>query len=89
MIKKTKDYPQKIAEKIQKALEWNKTHTTVSERINLQVLEISKGLWGIGSNAIKYKVCEEMNIKSWKASFEMKVYHDEVNDAYELRINYK
>ena len=89
MIKKNKDCYKQIADEISKALEWNKTHTTLSARINLQCLKISKGLWGMGSIAIRDKVCAEMNIKPWDTSFQMKVYFDEVNEVYELRIKYE
>lgn len=87
MIKKTKDYPQKIAEKIQKALDYNKTVQAPYTLAKMTQIEISRGLYNCGSIAIRDKVCEVLKIKPWDAPFIIDV-HD--NDFYcYLLITYK
>lgn len=87
MIKKTKDYPKQIAEKIQKALEYNKAVKAHNTPIKITQIEISRGLYNCGSIAIRDKVCEELCIKPWDAPFTIDV-HD--NDFYwQLLIKYK
>ena len=87
MIKKTKDYPKQIAEKIQKALDYNKTVKEPYTPIKITQIEISRGLYNCGSMAIKDKVCEELGIKPWDATFTFDVQN---NDFYwQLLIKYK
>lgn len=78
MIKKSKDCFKLIAEEIQK---------TIDSKENI-CLEISKGLWGLGSIAIRNKVCEEMNIKPWNAPFTITICING-NDSYGLKIEFK
>lgn len=79
MIKKSKDCFKLIAAEIQK---------TLDSKENI-CLEISKGLWGLGSIAIRNKVCEEMNInKPWNAPFTIKICING-EDSYGLNIKYK
>ena len=87
MIKKTKDYPKQIAEKIQSALDYNKTVIEPNTPIKITQIEITRGLYNCGSIAIRDKVCEELGIKPWDAPFTIDV-HD--NDEYcQLLIRYK
>lgn len=87
MIKKTKDYPKKIAENIQKALDYNKTVKEPNTLIKITQIEISKGLYNCGSIAIRNKVCEALGIKPCDASFTIDVQD---NDFYcQLMIRYK
>lgn len=87
MIKKTKDYPEKIANKIMEALEYNKNVKEPYTPIKLQQILISRGLYNCGSMAIRDKVCEELGIKPCDADFSFKVY-DNVDYQY-LLIEYK
>ena len=87
MIKKTKDYPKQIAEKIQKALEYNKAVKEPYTQIKITKIEISSGLYNCGSIAIMNKVCEVLGIKPWDAPFTIDVQD---NDFYwQLRVKYK
>lgn len=86
MIKKTKDYPKQIAEKIQKALDYNKTVKEPNTLIKITSIEISRGLYNCGS-MIMNKVCEELNIKPCDAPFTIDVQD---NDFYlQLLVKYK
>lgn len=86
MIKKTKDYPKKIAENIQKALDYNKTVKEPNTPIKITQIEISRGLYNCGSIAVRDKVCEELGIKPWDAPFTIDVQY---NDYYwQLLIKY-
>lgn len=87
MIKKTKDYPEKIANKIREALEYNKNVKEPDAPIKLQQILISRGLYNCGSMAIRDKVCEALGIKPLDASFTIKV-HDNVDYQY-LLIEFK
>lgn len=87
MIKKTKDYPEKIANEIRKALEYNKNVKEPDTPIRLQQIFISRGLYNCGSMTIRDKVCEALGIKPWDAPFTAKV-HDNVDYQY-LLIEYK
>ena len=80
MIRKSKDYPEKIADEIRKAMANN---TTVEQT----QIPISKGLWDCGSMEIRDKVCEALGIKPWDAPFTTKV-HDNVDYQF-LVIEYK
>ena len=87
MIKKTKDYPKQIAEKIQSALDYNKTVKEPNTPIKITQIEITRGLYNCGSIAIRNKVCEVLGIKPWDAPFTIDV-HD--NDEYcQLLIKYQ
>lgn len=74
MIKKTKDYPMKIANKIKEAIEYNKNVKEPYTPIKTIQIFISKGLFNCGSMKIKDKVCETLGIKPWDADFSLKVY---------------
>jgi hypothetical protein len=78
MIKKSKEGFKEIANQINEAISSN------SKTI---VIPISKGLWGIGSIAIRDNVCGEMNIKPWDSKFSCNV--NENNGRYELIITIK
>lgn len=85
MIKKTKDYPKQIADKIKSALEYNKENP--QSPIKLTQIEISRGLCNCGSIAIRDKVCEVLGVKPWDAPFTIDVQD---NDFYwQLLIKYK
>lgn len=87
MIKKTKDYPKQIAEKIQKALEYNKAVKEPYTPIKITQIEISRGLYNCGSIEIRNKVCEVLGVKPWDATFTIDVQD---NDFYwQLLIKYK
>ncbi len=87
MIKKTKDYPKQIAEKIQKALDYNKTVKEPYTPIKITQIEISRGLYNCGSIEIRNKVCEVLGVKPWDAPFTINVQD---NDFYwQLLIKYK
>lgn len=87
MIKKTKDYPKQIAEKIQKALDYNKTVKEPNTPIKITQIEISRGLYNCGSIEIRNKVCEVLDIKPWDAPFTIDVQD---NDFYwHLLIKYE
>ena len=87
MIKKSKNYPQEIAKKIQEALDYNKTVKEPNTPIRITSLEITRGLYNCGSIAIRNKVCEELDIKPWDAPFTIDVQD---NDFYwQLLIKYK
>ncbi|MBO7734394.1 MAG: hypothetical protein J6S67_17650 [Methanobrevibacter sp.] len=60
MIKKTKDCYKQIEEKIENGLDWNKTHNTVSSRINVTCVEISRGLY---NSFDKSKLKQYENVK--------------------------
>lgn len=87
MIKKTKDYPKQIAEKIQSALDYNKTVKEPNTPIKITQIEITRGLYNCGSIAIRYKVCEELGIKPWDAPFTIDVQYNDY--YYQLLIKYK
>lgn len=80
MIRKSKDYPEKIADEIRKAMANN---TTVEQT----QIPISKGLWNCGSMEIRDNVCESLGIKPWDAPFTTKVNSD--NGNYFLLITFK
>ena len=87
MIKKTKDYPIQIAEKIQDALEYNKAVKEPYTPIQITTIEISRGLYNCGSIEISNKVCEVLGIKPLDAPFKIDVQD---NDFYwQLLIKYK
>ena len=87
MIKKTKDYPKQIAEKIQKALDYNKTVKEPYTPIKITQIEITRGLYNCGSIEIRNKVCEVLGVKPWDAPFTIDVKD---NDSYwQLLIKYK
>jgi len=85
MIKKSKNYPQEIAEKIQSALEYNKENPQ-SPNKTLEI-EISKGLYNCGSIAIRNNVCNELGIKPWDAPFTTKIKDND--DYHFLLITFK
>lgn len=91
MIKKTKDYPKLIADKIREALEYNedldKNPKEGYTPIQMTSIEISKGLYNLGSIEIRDNVCKELGIKPWDAPFWTKV-HDNC-DYWWLEITYK
>ena len=87
MIKKTKDYPEKITNKIREALDYNKNVKEPYTPIKLQQILISRGLYNCGSMAIRDKVCETLGIKPCDAPFTTKV-HDNVEYQF-LIIEYK
>lgn len=58
MIKKTKDCYKQIAEKIIKALDYNKENS--NSPIKLVSIEISRGLYNVGADVIRKKVMEEV-----------------------------
>lgn len=78
MIKRSKEGFRELANQINEAINSN------SKRF---VIPISKGLWGIGSIAIKNNVCDEMNVKPWDALFSCDVNLN--NGKYELIVTIK
>lgn len=87
MIKKTKDYPKQIADKIKSALDYNKTVKEPYTPIKITQIEISRGLYNCGSIAIRDKVCEVLGIKPWDAPF---IIDAKDNDDYcFLLVTYK
>jgi hypothetical protein len=78
MIKKSKEGFKEIANQINEAI--NSNSKTI-------VIPISKGLWGIGSIAIRNNVCDEMNIKPWDSKFSCDI--NENNGKYKLIITIK
>lgn len=87
MIKKNKDCYKLIAEAINKSLEYNKNVQSPCTPIGLTVLEISRGLYNIGSVAIRDNVCNEMNIEPLDAPFTIDV-HDN-GDYCNLYVKFK
>lgn len=78
MIKKSKEGFKEIANQINEA---------ISSNLKTIVIPISKGLWGIGSIAIRDNVCGEMNIKPWESPFSCDI--NENYGKYELTITIK
>ncbi len=72
MIRKSKDYPEKIANEIRKAMENGAS-------VKQTQIPISKGLWNCGSMEIKDNVCESLGIKPWDAPFTAKINDDNGN----------
>lgn len=77
MIKKSKDFPQQIAEIVKKTLEYNKENP--QSPIKVEQVEISKGLYNCGSVAIRNKVCEALGRKPWDSPFIVKVHYNDCN----------
>lgn len=79
MIKKSDNGFKELASIINKAIESD------SKTI---VVDISKGLWGIGSIAVKNSICNEMGIdKPWRAPFSCDISTND--DEYKLTIKIK
>ena len=76
-----------IVQKIIKDLNYNKNPKDGCKPITTNVLEITKGMFGKGSTAIKNKVCDMMEIKPWNAPFTMVVQAE--NDIFKIKIEYK
>lgn len=67
MIKKTKDYPKLIGDKIQSVLKYNKENPeSIAKLIRI---EISRGLYNCGSDEISKNVCNELGINPSDAPF--------------------
>lgn len=89
MIKKTKDYPKQIAEKIQKALDYNKTVKEPYTPIKITQIEISRGLYNhfIKSGIPSVIICNQLGITYGIEVTEMSIYD---NDEYcQMFIKYK